>query len=88
MTISSPCTSTSCWSSGEKSTWSPTFTWRTFAPDAARLAPGQPLGHLGGRRDEDAAGGPPLAVLATQRDQDAVVQHLDRQPAALALSHV
>src|SRR5689334_22810035 len=32
MIRSSPCTSTSCWSSGEKSTWSPTFTWRTLEP--------------------------------------------------------
>src|SRR3954452_12533810 len=32
MIRSSPCTSTSCWSSGEKSTWSPTFTWRTLPP--------------------------------------------------------
>jgi hypothetical protein len=56
-------------------------------PDAARLAPHQPLGHLGGRGDEDPAGGPPLAVLPAQRDQDAVVQHLDRQPAALDVSH-
>src|SRR4051794_8772885 len=47
--------------------------------DAARLAPDQPLGHLRGGRDQDAAGGPPLAVLLAERDQDAVVQHLDRQ---------
>src|SRR3954454_81467 len=32
MISSSPWTSTSCWSSGEKSTWSPTFTCRTLAP--------------------------------------------------------
>src|SRR3954452_1176056 len=32
MIRSSPCTSTSCWSSGENSTWSPTFTWRTLEP--------------------------------------------------------
>src|SRR5688572_14758383 len=32
MIRSSPCTSTSCWSSGEKSTWSPTFTCRQLAP--------------------------------------------------------
>src|SRR3954465_723895 len=32
MIRSSPCTSTSCWSSGEKSTWSPTFTCRTLEP--------------------------------------------------------
>src|SRR3712207_3661088 len=44
MISSSPCTSTSCWSSGEKSTWSPTFTWRTLdptpraSPQTSRLA--------------------------------------------------
>src|SRR4029453_9535936 len=32
MIRSSPCTSTSCWSSGENSTWSPTFTCRTLGP--------------------------------------------------------
>src|SRR3954447_26939820 len=32
MIRSSPCTSTSLWSSEEKSTWSPTFTWRTLGP--------------------------------------------------------
>src|SRR3954471_9959841 len=32
MIRSSPCTSTSCWSSGENSTWSPTFTCRTLPP--------------------------------------------------------
>jgi len=48
-------------------------------PDAAGLAPHQPLGHLRGRRDEDAARRAPLAVLLAQRDQDAVVQHLDRE---------
>src|SRR5215218_10317712 len=32
MIRSSPCTSTSCWSSGENSTWSPTFTCRQLAP--------------------------------------------------------
>src|SRR5687767_15892504 len=31
--------------------------------DAARLAPDQPLGHLRGRRDEDAAAGATVAVL-------------------------
>src|SRR4051794_675535 len=44
MIRSSPCTSTSCWSSGEKSTWSPTLTWRTpeptprASPHTSRLA--------------------------------------------------
>src|SRR4051812_24338687 len=32
MIRSSPCTSTSCWSSGEKSTWSPTLICRQFGP--------------------------------------------------------
>src|SRR4051812_35285386 len=45
MIRSSPCTSTSCWSSGEKSTWSPTAICRTFgptpraSPHPSRLAP-------------------------------------------------
>src|SRR3954466_6942605 len=44
MIRSSPCTSTSCWSSGEKSPWSPPFTWRTdpptprASPQTSRLA--------------------------------------------------
>src|SRR5215217_1442320 len=38
MIRSSPCTSTSCWSSGENSTWSPTLTCRTLAP-TARASP-------------------------------------------------
>ena len=90
MIRSSPCTSTSCWSSGEKSTWSPTLTCRHVGADAARLAPHQPLGHLGGRGDQDAAAGAPVAVLLAQRHQQAVVQHLDRQPAGdgVVLGHV
>src|SRR3712207_5855867 len=38
MIRSSPWTSTSCWSSGENSTWSPTLTWRTLPP-TARASP-------------------------------------------------
>src|SRR4051812_17806322 len=57
------------------------------APDAAGFAPHQPLGHLGGRRDEDAAAGATVAVLLAQGHEDAVVQHLDRQLAGCG-SHV
>src|SRR3954464_15264921 len=50
-------------------------------PHAAGLAPHQPLRHLRGRRDQDAAAGAPVAVLLAERDQQAVVEHLDRESA-------
>src|SRR3954453_14634760 len=46
-------------------------------PDAARLAPPQPLGDLRGGRYQDPAAGPAVAVLLAEGDQQAVVQHLD-----------
>ena len=47
--------------------------------DGDDLGPRQPLGHLRGGRDEDAARRAPLALLAGDLHQEPVVQHLDRQ---------
>jgi len=43
------------------------------------LGSGQPLGHLGRGRDQDAARRPPFAV-GLEPHEDAVVEHLDREP--------
>src|SRR4051812_40330815 len=51
------------------------------AADGARLAPHQPLRHLRGGGDQDAAAGAPVAVLLAERHQQAVVEHLDRESA-------
>src|SRR3954447_20129267 len=51
--------------------------------DADDLAPHEPLGHLGGGGDEDAAGRAPLTVLAGDLHEETVVQHLDRKLAVV-----
>ena len=54
------------------------------ATDPVHLTPGQPLGHLCRRRDEDSTAATALALLAHEAHHHAVVEHLDFE---LAIGH-